>query len=83
MSREGWADWEDGVHDIVSKGIEAASKFLSYVLRHKPETTSLELDLVDCGAPSALCDGQLRTLFSAHAGILQAKPCITSVVGDT
>lgn len=43
MPREGGADREDGVHDIVSKRIEA-SKFLSYVLRHKPETIGLELD---------------------------------------
>lgn len=44
MPRKGWADREDGVHDIVSKGIEANSKFLSYVLRHKPEAIGLELD---------------------------------------
>lgn len=44
MPRKGGADREDGVHDIVSKGIEATSKFLSYVLRHKPETIGLELD---------------------------------------
>lgn len=32
----------------------------------------------ECGAPGALCDGQLRTLCPEHAGTLQAKPCITS-----
>lgn len=48
--------------------------------------TALEQSLQvceECGAPGALCNEQLLTLCPEHAGALQAKPGITSVVGDT
>ncbi|MDP2762032.1 MAG: RNA 2'-phosphotransferase [Sideroxyarcus sp.] len=49
----------------MSKGIEATSKFLSYVLRHKPETIGLELDLEGW----AMVD-QLVNLASKHGTAL-------------
>ena len=65
MPRKGWADREDGVHGIVSKGIVATSKFLSHVLRHEPETIGLEIDPEGW----AMVD-QLVSLASKHGTVL-------------
>lgn len=68
MPCERRADLEDGVHGIVSKKNEVTSKFLSYVLRHKPETIGLELDPEGW----AMVD-QLLNLAGKHGTALSRK----------